>query len=412
MKIKHYVKRIKIEGSEHKLVLKTIQAREIKVIDEEQGIIEAYVSVFGNVDSYGDIVVKGAFADACKAFNAGGKYPKGIFGHDWLQPIAKTLEMREDDYGLYIKGKLILSVQKARETLDLIKAGVLTDFSFGYEVNEGKVEKDGYRYLYKITIYEWSPVLVGANPEAGILSAKAAPDSGIEEEEVEIPDPKPETETPEEETPIDPETPADPVEEEPAEATEEVKAADTITEELEDRDAYAKKWENFSKVESVFSALWSVYFDKETEVDAFPDLVKEAIALFTAVADGTDPVENSLTAAVAEKSTSSVFAKDLLSRLEIDVKETELKSGRTLSAKTVGLIKAALSAIDALDGSKKEARSALEDLLSSADSDSEGKGVEPVITREEARVVLKATRRSLSEGQRFVVRLKPLAGED
>ncbi len=204
-KIKIVKKKLQLDGAEKLLVIKGLRSN-IKALESEgEGIIEAYVSVFGNVDSYGDIVEKGAFADAI--INNFPRYPKGIWAHDWSQPIAKTLEIREDERGLYIKAQLILSVQKAREAWDLIKAGVMTDFSFGYEINESEFDTRGFRHLKKLTPYEWSPVLVGANNQATIVGVKTADQEAIEEE-VEVPEntpvageEKPESEIPEPVTP-------------------------------------------------------------------------------------------------------------------------------------------------------------------------------------------------------------------
>lgn len=212
------VKKLNLDGKEVKLELKELPVQ-VKIVDEEQGIIEAYVSVFGNVDSYHEVVEKGAFADFLKENFP--RYPKGVWAHDWAVPIAKTIEAREDERGLFIKGKLIKGVQKADEAYLLLKEGVITDFSFGFQVDEADVDPEtGIRYLKKIRIYEWSPVLVGANPEAMLVGVKA---DGQEAE------PKPDDETtPPDETPADPEpkpenepapepAPADPAPEAPAE---------------------------------------------------------------------------------------------------------------------------------------------------------------------------------------------------
>lgn len=161
-----------LEGKEVKMEIKGLQARDIKVVDAEQGIIEAYVSIFGNVDSYGDVVEKGAFTESINKWFP--RFPKGVWAHDWSMPIAKTLEIREDERGLYIKGQLILSVQKGQEAYELIKQGVITDFSFGYEVDEAEIDENtGMRHLKKLTIYEWSPVLVGANNRATLIGVKS-----------------------------------------------------------------------------------------------------------------------------------------------------------------------------------------------------------------------------------------------
>lgn len=171
-----------LEGKEIRMVIKSLPVTSVKVVDEQQGIIEAYVSIFGNVDSYGDIVVKGAFADSLAKYFP--RYPKGVWAHDWTQPIAKTLEAKEDERGLYIKAQLLLDIQKAKEAYILIKEGVVTDFSFGYEVEDFQMDfEQGVRYLKKLTIYEWSPVLVGANSSATLVGVKS--DGQVIEEEIE-----------------------------------------------------------------------------------------------------------------------------------------------------------------------------------------------------------------------------------
>ena len=160
-----------IEGKEVKLA-KFICPAKIKALPEEgEGVFEAYVSVFGNADSYGEVVDKGAFIDFIKENFP--RYPKGVWCHDWDQPISKTLEIREDEYGLYVKAKLILEVQRAAECYALMKEGVITDFSFGYGVDEDYQDgTDGLRHLKKLSIYEYSPVLVGANRRAEMIGVK------------------------------------------------------------------------------------------------------------------------------------------------------------------------------------------------------------------------------------------------
>lgn len=176
---------MKLEGQEVKLELKTLAVTEVKVLDEQAGIIEAYVSIFGNIDSYGDIVEKGAFAESIA--NNFPRYPKGVWAHDWTMPIAKTLEIREDERGLYVKGQLLLDIQKAKEAYVLIKEGVMTDFSFGYQVDESQIDENtGIRHLKKITIFEWSPVLVGANSRATLIGVKSDGQEILEPEEDEL----------------------------------------------------------------------------------------------------------------------------------------------------------------------------------------------------------------------------------
>ena len=167
----------------------------IKATDDEKGIVEAIVSCFGNVDSYGEIVDKGAFVDSLAR-----KFPKGVWMHDWTIPVSKTLEAREVDSGLYIKGQFNLDTQRGREAYSDLKFGTVDEFSIGYSVEEDYLGEDGFRHLKKLKLYEWSPVLIGANPATQVLDVKQAKkDIEIEPEATEpetTPEPAPET-TPE-----------------------------------------------------------------------------------------------------------------------------------------------------------------------------------------------------------------------
>lgn len=141
----------------------------IKATDDEKGIVEAIVSCFGNVDSYGEVVDKGAFIESLQR-----KFPKGVWMHDWTIPVSKTLEAQEVDAGLYIKGQFNLDTQRGREAYSDLKFGTVDEFSIGYSVEEDYVGEDGYRHLKKLRLYEWSPVLVGANPATQVLGVKTA----------------------------------------------------------------------------------------------------------------------------------------------------------------------------------------------------------------------------------------------
>lgn len=97
------------------------------------GTFEGYGNVFNVVDSYGDVVLPGAFAESLAVHQANGTLPKLLLQHDPAAPIGRWLEMREDEHGLYCKGQLILEVEKARETHALMKAGALDALSIGGE---------------------------------------------------------------------------------------------------------------------------------------------------------------------------------------------------------------------------------------------------------------------------------------
>ena len=73
---------------------------------DDQGIFTGHASVFNVVDLDGDVVEPGAFAEtlATGAASAGVL----IFGQheDRKEPLGRTLELREDSIGLYVKGQI------------------------------------------------------------------------------------------------------------------------------------------------------------------------------------------------------------------------------------------------------------------------------------------------------------------
>jgi hypothetical protein len=142
---------------------------EIKSVNEETGIFESYGATFSNVaDSYNDVIEKGSFV---KTLQEGGKRVKILFNHNVNEPIGKPLEMKEDEHGLWVKGKLSLGVQRAREVLALMKDGVINEMSIGYDTILSTVI-DGVRHLKEIRLWDVSPVTFAANPEARIMSVK------------------------------------------------------------------------------------------------------------------------------------------------------------------------------------------------------------------------------------------------
>jgi len=147
----------------------------------DEGQVEAIVSVFGNVDSYGERVMPGAFTESL-----GKKLPKGVWMHDWSNPVAKTLEATEllpgdarlpeslkELGGLYIKGQFFKDIEDSWQAYLKVREGLVDEFSIGYRLQEwAKDEQDGTIKLLKLDLFEWSPVLVGANRATATLSVK------------------------------------------------------------------------------------------------------------------------------------------------------------------------------------------------------------------------------------------------
>lgn len=138
-----------------------------------EGEFEGYASVFGNRDSYGDVVVPGAFTRTIA--NDRGRV-KVLYQHDPSQPIGIPIEMREDDRGLLVRAR-IADTTLGRDTLALMRAGVITELSIGYDaVREEYDNESSERKLTEIKLWEFSPVTWAANDLARITAVKQASD--------------------------------------------------------------------------------------------------------------------------------------------------------------------------------------------------------------------------------------------
>ena len=146
-----------------------------------EGQFTAYASVFGNVDSTGDVVVKGAFATTLAAWAASGNPIPLLFAHEMNDPdynIGYVVTAQEDDTGLLVTCQLDLENPKAKQVYRLIKGRRVDQMSFAYDViskvetyYEGDVEVSE---ILEVKLYEVSVVTVGANQETEILAVKRA----------------------------------------------------------------------------------------------------------------------------------------------------------------------------------------------------------------------------------------------
>ena len=134
-----------------------------------------YASAFGNVDSYGDVVIRGAFADDVKAINAGRKTVPVLFAHgqkDLDAYVGLVTHAAEDGHGLRVSMELDESPE-ATKVAQLIKAGALSRMSFGYSVRSRRPGQRAGKPTNELTaldLHEVSVVLVPANAEARLVS--------------------------------------------------------------------------------------------------------------------------------------------------------------------------------------------------------------------------------------------------
>jgi HK97 family phage prohead protease len=137
----------------------------------DEGIIEGYAAVWGTVDSYNSTFQRGCFT---KTLQERGSRVKVLWNHEDTV-IGKPEELREDDHGLFVRLKLVLNVNKAREVYELVKAGAIDTFSFGFNTVKDKWI-DGRRTITEVRLMEVSPVIFEANSAAVITGVRSMPD--------------------------------------------------------------------------------------------------------------------------------------------------------------------------------------------------------------------------------------------
>lgn len=144
---------------------------EVKAVDDA-GNFEGYASVFNNVDLGDDIIVAGAFTKV-KTTRAG-RLKLALF-HD-LTRLVGSAEFNQDDYGLFLKGKINLNVSYARDAYELMKEGTLDSMSIGFNTLHADYEERqgrAVRVIKEAELWEASIVPFGMNPEAQVISVKS-----------------------------------------------------------------------------------------------------------------------------------------------------------------------------------------------------------------------------------------------
>ena len=148
---------------------------------DHAGVIEGYASIFGNVDSYGEIVEAGAFIKSLEKSQKTGRKIKMLWQHDPHQPIGVWDDLAEDKKGLRVRGRLLIDQSpKAREAHGLLQAGALDGLSIGYRTIKAapKEGKQGILSLTELDLLENSVVTFAANERARVEVVKSILDAG------------------------------------------------------------------------------------------------------------------------------------------------------------------------------------------------------------------------------------------
>lgn len=138
-------------------------------VDAKKFTIVGYASKFGNIDSHGDIVVKGAFK---RTIDHNAKRVKTLLHHDPVSIVGKPTVMYEDEQGLYTETK-VSDTAMGRDLLTLVADGVIDEMSIGYiPVKEEYSKEAGANLVQEVKLIEYSFVTLASNESARVVGLK------------------------------------------------------------------------------------------------------------------------------------------------------------------------------------------------------------------------------------------------
>jgi len=132
--------------------------------------IEGYAAIYDEIDLNGDIIAPGAFARSLA--HTGASVVKLLYQHVAEQPIGRWLRFEERATGLYAYGELLLATQAARETAELIRAGIIDGLSIGFRTVKAH-KANGARRISEADLWEVSIVTFPMAPRARLVRANA-----------------------------------------------------------------------------------------------------------------------------------------------------------------------------------------------------------------------------------------------
>jgi len=134
---------------------------------EDQGIVSAYLTKWGTVDSYNTTFVKGAFK---KTFEERKGKIRLLYNHDEL--AGKVIDASEDDIGPYVRVQFNMDTRTGADTFAHIKAGDIDCFSFGFNRMQSR-PAGNVTEITEVRLLEVGPVVFEANGEAQITDIRS-----------------------------------------------------------------------------------------------------------------------------------------------------------------------------------------------------------------------------------------------
>jgi HK97 family phage prohead protease len=141
----------------------------VKLEADDRRTFSGYASVFNGVDSYGDTIMPGAYAETLENRSR----PVQMRWNHLGPVIGKWTKIYEDEKGLYVEGELTPDHSVAEDVYASLKHGAITGLSIGYRPVKSMENETGGEDLYEIDLIEISVVESPADMNAQIASVKS-----------------------------------------------------------------------------------------------------------------------------------------------------------------------------------------------------------------------------------------------
>ncbi len=155
---------------------------ELKFQSDSTGEFEGYGAVFGNEDSHGDVIMRGAFEASLEEHRKSRSMPRLYIEHSAFVPggdrlpAGVWLDVREDTKGLRCRGKIsALDTDYGRRIIGLMKDGALKGLSIAFNVPPGGAVfgKKPKRELKSVNVHAIDLVTSPSNAQAQVEHVKS-----------------------------------------------------------------------------------------------------------------------------------------------------------------------------------------------------------------------------------------------
>lgn len=140
----------------------------------DAGEFSGYAVLWDERNGHNEVVKRGAFSRTIAEHRQAGTKPLMLWSHDTRDIIGVWEEIREDDQGLFVRGRIVMTTTRGREVFDLLKAGAVNGLSIGFRMRGDHRGSNGVRILTDIDVREISIVGLPSADRARITSVRSS----------------------------------------------------------------------------------------------------------------------------------------------------------------------------------------------------------------------------------------------